>query len=561
MNRTLLLLKKIIIIAIPISLVFSIYLNSIITILFLCLFLPDLYKNFKNYNLSINRKAFFVLNSFVLVYLIGIIIDFFFDTVNFRKSERLLPFIIFPLIFFFSGAINTFKDKKIPLRIFARFVTYFNVFLILALFFQSYLDYEDNSIFNDRWKKTGIAVLKSKENSEYGFAVNKAIINTSASRPNLLLEKAFDIKSDTSITRSVYIKSDDDLWVLLRQYDGSNHKGAWFNIKDSEIGFIQKGVDAKLEQLKNGWNRIALTNQVNSSLKHERIQLTFVDGNKSYNLKNKNSLSFFIGGPQIEISNNASNYDPFKHKDFFEDFNRDKILNFIQGHPTYYSLFILLSIMVILMIMPTGYIQLIYLIINVGTLTLLGSKAAILTFFGLLFILLYYNRQSNKKLGLLRILLVIGILFVLLISNTFQRFTQSFNAVQKSDNTVYLSTDKRMEMWKSVVELPLQNLLVGNGNTNGYALIANKTSLYLNTHNQYLEAILCSGILGLLLLLYFLIGLFLVDSSSRKNKLLIMFVFIISFNLIFENILNRQWGIVFIAFFLPYIYKLGKINE
>lgn len=562
MNKLLKFSKQAILIAVPISLVVSIKVNSLVTIFFSLVFLPDLIKHFKKNNLSKNRKVFFVFSAFVIVYLIGIAIDMIYGTANFRKSERLLPFILFPLFLLFSDALAVFKDKKTPLRIFAVFVLCFNLFLLFNLFAQTLVEYNDNSISNKRWKKSNIKILKNSKETYALFPVSEIHIEDVETRPDLLMEKSFNFSKDTLVTRSVYVKSNDDVWVLLRQFDGTLHKGAWFHPKTASIGFVQKNIKADIQKLENGWSRISVTNRVGKKTNRERLQITFVDGNKHYNVKGDFEYLAYIGGTQLEIGSSASDYLPFQHRTFLEGFDRTTILNVIGGHPTYYSLYTLLSVLAIVLLFRSGYFQLLGLIVNLIMLVLLGSKAAILTFFILLFLVLYFNlKNGDNKLKILYVVIPLSIIVILSFSNTLNRFNQSLSSVTESNEVVYLSTDKRIEMWKSVIDLPLLNLVLGNGNIHGYKLLESSTALTLNSHNQYLEAVLCSGFIGLILLLFFVVGIFYVDFSARKNQLLILFVVLVGFNLFFENLLNRQWGIVFVAFFLSYTYKLGEVNE
>ena len=82
----------------------------------------------------------------------------------------------------------------------------------------------------------------------------------------------------------------------------------------------------------------------------------------------------------------------------------------------------------------------------------------------------------------------------------------------------------------------------------------------LNAHNQYLQTALSIGFFGLIVLL---ISLFLpfVDSFKNGNFLLIIFLLIISFNFLFESMLERQSGVVFYAFFNSFLFFSKKDYE
>ena len=74
----------------------------------------------------------------------------------------------------------------------------------------------------------------------------------------------------------------------------------------------------------------------------------------------------------------------------------------------------------------------------------------------------------------------------------------------------------------------------------------------LNAHNQYIQAFLATGAIGLVILLSGMLIPFW-QSIKRKNYIFVMFVFIIGFNFIFESILEVQAGVVFYAFFNSFL--------
>ena len=71
----------------------------------------------------------------------------------------------------------------------------------------------------------------------------------------------------------------------------------------------------------------------------------------------------------------------------------------------------------------------------------------------------------------------------------------------------------------------------------------------LSPHNQYLDTLICTGVLGIVILLLIL-SLPMVKGIQKKNYLLIAFVFIIAVSSFTESILERQMGILFFCFFL-----------
>jgi O-antigen ligase len=68
-----------------------------------------------------------------------------------------------------------------------------------------------------------------------------------------------------------------------------------------------------------------------------------------------------------------------------------------------------------------------------------------------------------------------------------------------------------------------------------------------NPHNQFVDTLMTTGILGLLVLSVILI-LPAIDCIRNKNYLFLAFLFIVTLSALFESILERQMGINFFCF-------------
>lgn len=82
-----------------------------------------------------------------------------------------------------------------------------------------------------------------------------------------------------------------------------------------------------------------------------------------------------------------------------------------------------------------------------------------------------------------------------------------------------------------------------------------------NAHNQYMESLLAAGIPGLLALLFFLIAPLWAARRSRYLFLVVLLTFIVMFNLLFESMLERQMGLLFIGLLLPVIALIMSVEE
>ncbi|MFM2285294.1 MAG: hypothetical protein RLZZ543_791 [Bacteroidota bacterium] len=120
------------------------------------------------------------------------------------------------------------------------------------------------------------------------------------------------------------------------------------------------------------------------------------------------------------------------------------------------------------------------------------------------------------------------------------------------------SSQLRVEVWKSSFAVIQQNWLLGTGAGDArQALVEeyNRQGLYiaaekrLNAHNQYLQQCIAGGVLSLWLLIVWLYS-----AANRmpvwRNVSLLIIPAVIAFNLLTESMLESQWGVLSIAYFL-----------
>ena len=245
------------------------------------------------------------------------------------------------------------------------------------------------------------------------------------------------------------------------------------------------------------------------------------------------------------------------------DFMRDSINNipFINTHPIYASIMLGLGV-----ILSTGKLaferiewRLILIIIFTAALLLLTSKMVLvsLVFLGLVYLfqqLFTYNRKSISLL-LISIIISFGLFYIYSSNNhrieeVFQ--TKTYEKVDSSN-----STSIRVGILKCVSELILNEPVFGYG----YSWSQLKLDLcykgsdsilfkgHYNSHNQYLGFWLYGGVL------LFGIGVFMLMlpigvSIYSKNKYLLFISVFYGINMLTENILERQTGVILFSFML-----------
>lgn len=193
---------------------------------------------------------------------------------------------------------------------------------------------------------------------------------------------------------------------------------------------------------------------------------------------------------------------------------------------------------------------------------LLSSKAGILSLLIIFLGHIAYLIFRKKHVGSLSMLLIY--VLTLWASSTYltvtsSRLSNAQQAINKKtpDKSSTESTTERLLIYKSALSVIKENVLfgVGTGDTNDALLKVYKTNQYsgalesqLNAHNQYLQTFIAVGIFGFLALLALLFIPFYM-AIKHRNFLYVLLLFLVTFNLLFESMIERQAGVVFYAFF------------
>jgi len=135
-----------------------------------------------------------------------------------------------------------------------------------------------------------------------------------------------------------------------------------------------------------------------------------------------------------------------------------------------------------------------------------------------------------------------------------------------------VENDLRNDIWKCGWDVSKTNLLMGIGvGDQEYNLLEcyenNSGDIYkkafeykLNSHNQYLSFMISGGLLCLIAFLYLLFNN--LKIAVKNNDLLFLaFLVLITVNFLFENILDRVYGVFFFAFFNSFFIKRNIVLE
>ena len=243
-------------------------------------------------------------------------------------------------------------------------------------------------------------------------------------------------------------------------------------------------------------------------------------------------------------------------------------------HPAYFSMYLNFSVLILFYFIKhnksTKKKLLNYLLIAffVVIIFLLSSKAGLIIIIAILFLnLLRYF--SKKRTFLLKIIIFISFLSFSYFISQNSRFVKMYNQVEESIKLGKKSENypERLILWENSVDIIKQNFWFGttpadaqveiNKNLLKFDNYVQKKDIEYNSHNQYLQTFVESGIVGFLLLL-FIFGGSIVLAIKRKQTLFLGFLFIVILNFFFESMLNTFAGIVFIFYFLNYFIFIFK---
>jgi O-antigen ligase len=335
-------------------------------------------------------------------------------------------------------------------------------------------------------------------------------------------------------------------------------------MKTDEIG-KSNGVKAKITKLSSGFSRIVVKNKVSETQTKEWFYISFVDGDGEYRLNNDSSnFEIYLKEPKAYLNRGKS----LLEKQNLLKYNI-KEFSFLDNyaHSTYMGLVFVFAIIFILFNpdLFNRYIRILLILINGFIIYALASKAIILGVL-LIFPFFFYKRISGYKIfALISALLILLILGGGHIKNRFvdmyETLTniESIEGSEKFEELSKLSTKQRYDIYSNYLELVQDNYLSGYGIIKGKKIVKSKFNHDFNAHNQFLQSIYNTGIIGFIFLLIFSFSpLIIFKTNFIDNYGIMFFILIILFNFLFESILYRQWGLILMSFSLSVYYQINK---
>ncbi len=316
----------------------------------------------------------------------------------------------------------------------------------------------------------------------------------------------------------------------------------------------------------NDWSYASLTLQTMSSLLVFPLIFSFLSNTDVVNIFRNLKIYFWI----YIIAVNVFNVFPFLWylitQDTLDEITRHYprviIIDFgrFSIHPIYMSMHTSIAILFSIHLFRNAKIKLNKIILIFLTCTLVLflliylKKGPVIALIITLLVWSFFELRKYLKSNILFIGMLVTLLIV--IPQTRNKFLELINieiATQENPN----STNIRYTLFNNSVDLIEESPIIGYGIGDYNAKLKEtfkKNATFLldktyNSHNQYLSFMLIGGI-GLLLLFLFFYYKNLSMSIKHNNIFLILFLVFYGVMMFFENILERENGVIFVAFFI-----------
>jgi O-antigen ligase len=248
----------------------------------------------------------------------------------------------------------------------------------------------------------------------------------------------------------------------------------------------------------------------------------------------------------------------------------------IDLHATYFSLYIALSVSVLVCLLwysTTTRERVLYFIgalILIAGLVQLSSRAVLIALLlNSTFVLPYCLLEGRRRITYMVIACCASVLLVLVLTRS-DAFRNRYTVELKNDLTqasINLNIlEPRMVRWGCAWELIRESPVIGHGTGSEIPLLKEKYYAHhyynsyineLNAHNQFLSFWIKTGIIGLLIFLVILCVGFM-DAFRQRDAIYASFMVIVSVVCFSENLLDGNKGIFFFAFGYPLFYLMRR---
>lgn len=199
------------------------------------------------------------------------------------------------------------------------------------------------------------------------------------------------------------------------------------------------------------------------------------------------------------------------------------------------------------------------------TIIILNRKSVIIALcLALIFIIYSLIKKTNLQLNVSNLFLIVITIISIAVVFSSNRFKELYKKENYSKELYLNSTSMRYHIYNCSLKVIKNSPFIGYG-LGDVQIELNKcyekksillSSKNYNSHNQYLSYLLSSGIFGLISLVLFLFYFFR-KSFLDGNTLLFVFLIFFSVIMFFENILEKQSGVIIFSFLISFLNELN----
>jgi O-antigen ligase len=279
----------------------------------------------------------------------------------------------------------------------------------------------------------------------------------------------------------------------------------------------------------------------------------------------------------VNLVNGTLSFNPHPKDYFWDNYFIGSTFTVIQ-HPSYVAMYVVISIFISLEFwfssVRKSFSSVIWLILSLFlllSLLFLSSRSGILSILIILPLYILFKTRRVKKKGLIIASIVAFIIILITLYIRSERVQSYLSEESNASVITQLEKDERVSIWKSAIEVFKENPLLGVGIGDSCDKLKKKfkslgfTKGYydnLNAHNQYLEVLLGSGIVGFSIFISIL-GTMSYIAIKNRNMLYGIFILMMMLFFMFESILNRLAGVSFFSLFSFLLIHLnkGKVSQ
>lgn len=265
------------------------------------------------------------------------------------------------------------------------------------------------------------------------------------------------------------------------------------------------------------------------------------------------AITYCIGSNVLFFQSNDINFRYF----FYWEYTYTQLTSYIDFHPTYFSILILIAIIFLLYSNTMRlYLKIMLTLYHVAFLIILGSKVGLVMLFccmNIVAIQAISKRQSRYFLAFLALANLSALLVLYKTPVTYWRFRMAIeNFHNYSDRTP--TTDYRLLHWTCSCEIITHNPVLGVGTGDTPHLMNECYSAHgapelhsFNAHNQFLESWMKLGIPGLITILLCLAIPYTKSVRNQNYPFALIFGVFLCTSLV-ESIFSVQKGVALFSF-------------